>query len=253
MKIRKLKQIGLTDGEIKVYEALLDLGETTKTDLAKRSEVSPSKIYDITERLIRKGLISSVKKRGVRHFKPADPKRLKDYLTQKERDIDKEKQLIDSILPTLIAKYQATEQDIDINVFQGWDGLKTAFLTLENSMSRRDTSYVFGASIGLAPKQGDIFWKQHQRRVEKRGFKVKIIFNEEMRKGRKIRHEYYDSHPKHEIRYLHQATMNEFYIYKEHVLIMISLKKPIGILIKNKESVDAFRKFFKTLWKQAKE
>ena len=35
MQLTNLKQIGLTDGEIKVYEALLELGETTKTKLAK--------------------------------------------------------------------------------------------------------------------------------------------------------------------------------------------------------------------------
>jgi len=72
-----------------------------------------------------------------------------------------------------------------------------------------------------------------------------------MREGRKLRHEYYDDHPLHEIRYLHQETMNEFYIYKKYVLILISLKKPIAIMIKNKETVDAFKKFFKTLWKSA--
>ena len=118
-------------------------------------------------------------------------------------------------------------------------------------MGKEDVSYVFGASVGLSPRQGDIFWKQHQARVEKRGFKVMIIFNEDMKRGRKLRHEYYDNHPLHKIKYQHQETMNEFYIYKEHVLVFISLKKPVGILIKNKETVDAYKKFFQTMWKTA--
>ena len=251
MLFRELKKIGLTDGEIKVYEALLDLGETTKTKLAKKSEVSPSKIYDITNRLIRKGIISSVRKHGIMHFKAADPKRLNDFIKKKEEEINEEKLVVSDILPTLMAKYQKNEEDIDIDVFHGWDGLKTAFLTLEDSMGKHDTSYVFGASIGLSPELGDIFWKQHQARVEKQGFKVKIIFNEDMQRGRVLRHEYYDNHPIHELRYLHQKTMNEFYIYKNHVLILISLKKPIAILIKNKETVDAFKIFFETMWKIA--
>ena len=251
MSFIELKKIGLTDGEIKVYEALLELGETTKTKLAKKSEVSPSKIYDITNRLIRKGIISSVRKCGVMHFKAADPKRLNDFIKKKEEEINEEKQVVNNILPLLIAKYQKNNEDIDIDVFYGWDGLKTAFLTLENSMGKKDISYVFGASVGLAPEQGDIFWKQHQARVEKQGFKVMIIFNEDVRKGRTLRHEYYDHHPIHEIKYLHQETMNEFYIYKNHVLTLISLKKPIGVLIKNKETVDAFKKFFETMWKMA--
>ena len=252
MQIQKLRIIGLTEGEIRVYQSLLEIGECTKTKLSKKSEVSPSKIYDVTNRLMRKGIITAVKKQGVLHFKSANPQRLNDFLEQKEQELQKEKDLVHNILPTLMAKYQENEGDIDVNVFYGWDGLKTAFLTLENSMNKKDTSYVFGASVGLDPKQGDIFWKQHQARVEKKGFKVKIIFNEDMRAGRIIRHEYYDHHQRHGIRYLHQKTFNEFYVYNDHVLIFISLKKPLGILIKNKETVKAFRQFFETMWQLAK-
>jgi sugar-specific transcriptional regulator TrmB len=62
MELQDLKKIGLTHGEIKIYEALLDLGECTRTILAKKSGISPSKIYDVANRLIEKGIISSVKK-----------------------------------------------------------------------------------------------------------------------------------------------------------------------------------------------
>ncbi len=252
MKLTQLKKIGLTSGEIKVYSALLEIGETTKTALARKSEISPSKIYDVTDRLIRKGIISSVKKKGVVHFKATDPSRLKDLIKKKEQEIDEEKKIVEDILPSLMAKYQEKEEECDVDVYYGWEGLKTAFKILENSIGKGDESLVFGASIGKSPKQGDIFWKQHQRRLDKRGYKVRIIFNEDMRK-QKQRHEYYDSKPElHEVRYLHLTTLTEHYIYNDYVLHFISLKKPIGILLKNKEAVESFKQFFETLWKTAK-
>ena len=64
MDLTDLKRIGLTEGEIKIYNALLELGETTRTELAKKSGISPSKIYDVANRLLEKGIISSVKKNG---------------------------------------------------------------------------------------------------------------------------------------------------------------------------------------------
>ena len=91
MQLTKLKKIGLTESEIKVYNALLELGETTKTKLVKKSEISPSKIYNVTDRLMRKGIVSSVKKKGITHFKAADPKRLKDFIEKKEEEINEEK------------------------------------------------------------------------------------------------------------------------------------------------------------------
>ena len=44
MELKELRKIGLTEGEIKVYEALLELGECTKTALAKKSGIAPSNI-----------------------------------------------------------------------------------------------------------------------------------------------------------------------------------------------------------------
>ena len=251
MDIKELKEVGLTEGEIKVYSALLDLGETTRAKLAKRSGISPSKIYDVCNRLLEKGIISSVKKNGIFHFSAANPKRLEDFIQKKLKIVKNEEKLVNTLLPSLLMKYNELHEDTDIQVYHGWKGLKTVFLTLENSMTKKDVSFVFGASAGKHPDYADIFWKKHQARVEKRGYKVKIIFNEDMRK-RKQRHEYYDDHKVHEIRYLHQSTPVESYIYSKYVLLFISLEKPIGILIKNLETVEAFKKFFETMWKQAK-
>src|SRR3989344_6373061 len=101
MELHELRKIGLTEGEIKVYQALLDIGECTKTILAKQSKIAPSNIYDVTNRLAEKGLISKVEKNGITHFSPADPKQMLSFLDQKETEIEKEKNVVNLILPTL--------------------------------------------------------------------------------------------------------------------------------------------------------
>lgn len=251
MNINDLTKLGLTSGEIKLYYALLELGESTRTHLSKKSGISPSKIYDVANRLIEKGIISSVKKNGVTHFSAADPEKLKDYVLQKEEEIKKEKQMVDEILPELLEKYQKTKEQVDVEIFYGWDGLKTILNSLENSMDKKDECLIFGASIGQDPQQADIFFKQYQQNIDKRGHKVRIIFNEDLRL-RKERHKYYDNHKLHEIKYLYTNTLTELYVYKKAVLILILLKKPLAINIKSKDAVDAFNKFFETMWKLAK-
>ena len=49
-----LHDIGLSEGEIKVYLALLKLGLAKKTELANGSGVSSSKVYEICNRLQKK-------------------------------------------------------------------------------------------------------------------------------------------------------------------------------------------------------
>lgn len=251
MDVRDLRKIGLTQGEVKVYDSLLELGETTRTNLAKKSGISPSKIYDVINRLTEKGLVSSVRKNGSLHFSAASPERLCTFLEQKEQDIRKEREIIDSLMPALLSKYQKTDEEVDVEVFYGWEGLKTVFISLENSMGKGDESLVFGASIGKHPEQADIFFSKHQQRVNTRGYKVRIIFNEDMR-SRKDRYSYYVNHSLHKIRFLHQETFTELYIYKDSVLFLMLMKKPIAIRVKNDEAVDSMKKFFETIWKQAK-
>ncbi|MFQ5620373.1 MAG: TrmB family transcriptional regulator [Candidatus Nanoarchaeia archaeon] len=121
MKIIDLKHIGLTEGEVRVYESLLDLGETTRTDLAKKSGISPSKIYDVANRLLEKGIISVVKKNKVLHFSAKPPDRLFDYLEQKEKDIEQEKELVEDLLPSLMRKYQKKTEKGHIEIIAGMD------------------------------------------------------------------------------------------------------------------------------------
>ena len=55
-----LEELGLTKGEIKVYLTLLKLGETTTGKIVEEAGISSGKIYEILEKLIRKGLASFI-------------------------------------------------------------------------------------------------------------------------------------------------------------------------------------------------
>ncbi|MCX6803798.1 MAG: hypothetical protein NTY48_04490, partial [Candidatus Diapherotrites archaeon] len=75
MDFSSLKEIGLTDGEVKVYLALLKLGSTKTGKLAISAGVSSSKVYKILARLEKKGLASHGIKDGVAFFSAQQPKR----------------------------------------------------------------------------------------------------------------------------------------------------------------------------------
>jgi predicted transcriptional regulator len=249
--LSELRNIGLTSGEIRIYEALLDLGETTRTNLAKKSGISPSKIYDVANRLIEKGIISSVKKDGVIHFSAVNPNRIKDFLEKKEKEISEEKKIVEEILPMLLSKYGKTEEKTDIGVLSGWEGMETAFEEIAKTLKKGDENFVFGASFGQDEEKANTFFSKYYKKVHTAGYSVKIIFNESVRKT-KERTKYYLTTKRHQVRYLYQDTFTEVNIYKNTVLIILLLKKPIIIRIKNQEAVDSYRKYFESLWKQAK-
>ncbi len=249
MEISQLKEIGLTSGEIRIYQALLDSGETTRNDLAKKSGVSPSKIYDVIDRLSVKGLVSSVRKQGVLHFSPASPQRLRDFIEKKESDISREKDIVAKMLPLLMQKYTRKKESVDIEVFYGWEGMKTVYDDIINSLQKGEENLIFGASKGEDVEKADKFFSRHYKNIRKKGIRIKIIFNENLRNNI-TRTAYYRKY--HEVRFLHQDTFTELNMYKDTVLFIMLLKKPVVIRIHSKEASDSFRKFFDAMWNMAK-
>jgi len=179
MSLEALRNIGLTKGEIKVYEALLGLGESTKTPIANASGISPGKIYDVLERLMRKGLVSVIKKGNVKHFKVANPKHLGDYIKRKKEEIDKEEKIVENLLPELLAKYSKKKETSDAEIYVGWKGLQTIYDELVDALGKGEIDYVFGATQGTDPDKTLRFFDRFNKKRREKGIKLRIIYNEE--------------------------------------------------------------------------
>jgi len=242
-----LKKIGLTDGEISVYQALLDIGECTKTKLAKQSGVSPSNIYDITNRLIEKGMVSKVEKNGVAHFSCASPHHIMNYLDDKEKEVSKERDFVNEILPALLAKFNEQKEKVNVEVFIGWNGMKIVFDDLINELEKGEHNYVFGASKGESAEKADMFFLKMSRKRAEKGIITNIIFNEELRK-RKERIEFFIKSRKCNVKFLQQSTPAEIIVYKDRTIILILTKDPLLIRITGKEVNESFKQYFDLMW-----
>ena len=106
----ELESIGLNKSEIKVYVSLLKIGASSTGPIIKESKTANSKIYEVLDKLIQKGLVSFFVKENVKHYKATNPKMLLDFLEEKKSAIDKEKDRLSKILPTLIAFSQDKEE-----------------------------------------------------------------------------------------------------------------------------------------------
>lgn len=241
-----LESIGLTNGEIKVYLALLKLGNTTVGPIGDESKVTRSKIYDILERLKNKGLASYVTKNSTKYFNAADPNNLISYINAKEQQIKKEKEAIENILPELIKQAQEKQKSV-AEIYIGMKGMENAFNALANVFDKKEPYYAFGAGKGENTKEIQLFFtKLHKKRVM---CKVKsyIIFNA-ISKG------LFQSQEKSnlvESRYIKITTPAAINIYKDYTIIAILNEEPITFLIRSEETADSFREYFKVMWQTA--
>lgn len=248
-KLEVLEKIGLTSSESKVYSALLGLGSVSRKELIKKSGISPSKIYEVTDKLIEKGLVSYILKNKVKYFKAAPPSRVIDYLRDKKNEIDSKEKEFSKILPFLENQTNLNAPDTEVEIYSGWRGLQTAYNDILNSMQKGDTNYIFGASEGIDPKKTRSFFDKYLQQSHDKGIKLKIIFN--LRS--KDYHESSDSVKKHvEVKYMEQITPAEINIYNNKVLIVILTKTPLVIMITGEEVSHSFKAYFDVMWAIAK-
>lgn len=248
MDMKILQDIGLTESEIKVYLALLKLGQTTAGKIVDEAKVTRSKIYDILERLKTKGLVSYIVKESTKYFSATNPNNILRYLEEKEKKIQEEKNSIKKILPELLNQQKLSQKDKVAEVFIGVNGMKNAFNVLVEEFEEKEPYYVFGAGKGENVEQIQIFFSQlHLKRKEKK-VKSFIIFNESSRSL----FEEQEKSKLAEVRYIKQSTPTAINVYKDYTIMAILTKEPITLLIKNKETADSFREYFKLMWKIAK-
>lgn len=243
-----LKQIGLTEGEIKIYLALLELGSSSISKIIQKSKVSGSKTYEVLDRLAAKGLASSIIKNKVKYFEAASPERILDYLEEKQDQIEGEKSQIKEIIPQLILKQKHARRS-EAKIFTGWEGLKTANEDIIQTLKKGET----WLSMGLTqqPESWEIHFTKRQKVRARKGILHKHIINKKYRELYKKR----KSIPLTEFRFLpkdfEMPTSTE--IYANKVLIFILLEEnPLAIMIENQHVAESFRKYFNHVWKTAK-
>lgn len=228
-----LKEMGLTDSETRVYLALLKLGPSLAGRISRETGIHRRNVYDITERLIKKGLIGYILKNNRRLFEAANPERFLDAM--KEREIE-----FEEALPELKALYGKTKEKQETNFYKGREGLKTVF---QDQLENNKEVLILGASHAAFDVLPFYFKWYDIDRVKKR-IKVRIIASEKL--GKKI--------PLAEIRYLPQKYANPLAIniYKDKVAIILWKKEPLAVVIKNIEIADSYKKYFELTWQVAK-
>ena len=247
MNEKLLEEIGLTKGEIKVYLTLLKLGETTTGKIIEEAQISSGKIYEILEKLIKKGLVSFIVKEKTKYFSPASPNRILDYIHEKEKELNQKEQELIKELPSLVAIGKAEKEKKETHLFKGFKGIQTAIFEALEDLTSKDEVLAMGIRSSKEERFNLLWQRWHIERINKKVV-CKAIFSDKNT-------EYYKTFKKMkfaEVKVLEGITPSAIDIMKERVLIFTYGEEPSCLVIKNSEIADSFKSFFEALWKVAK-
>ncbi len=246
---QSLIELGLTPGEAKVYLALRQTGESTVGAIIKRSKVASSKIYNILDRLLEKGLVSYIAREKTRYFAAVQPARFNEFLDKKEQNLQAQRANLQKILPALEQLPNTNLAQHDAAVFIGFSGIKTAYEELFANARHAETIKFFfihdsayDAHVYKFYFQTNFFGLAKKYNKEK-----KIRWEGIINKQRPTLINVKKSLPYFRQHYTAQAIPGNIDISRNHVLITAWSDKPVGILIRSKEVADNLSDYFEKM------
>jgi sugar-specific transcriptional regulator TrmB len=247
MTLTKLKEtlerVGFSSSETKVYISLLRIGSSKAGKLSRECQINRTTTYDALKRLQEKGLASYIVKANRKWFEVVEPRRLLDYLKERENDLQE-------ILPELQKIHKLPKEKHDVTLFYGYRGMKSILLDLirEGGVRR-----VMDSEEQMARKMPH-FAKFFIKQLDKK----KILVKHLVRDNKEVVEWWYEPSIKPskgtQVRFVSKKIPSDAVIdiYRDKVAISIWTDPPEGIIIQNKTVADSFKEYFEMLWKSAK-
>jgi HTH-type transcriptional regulator, sugar sensing transcriptional regulator len=241
MDVSILEDLGLTQAEIKVYVALLELGSSSAGPILEKSKIQNSVVHRALNSLIDKGLINFILEGRRKIYQATDPENFYNF-------IDDKRSRFGQILPELKKRQKLAKKQEQATVYRGKRGLNELYNCLLNSGGKEYNTFGGGTRVAYEI-MNETWWKNlHAKRIAKK-IKCRQVFDETIRKfGEEL-----NSKKITDIRFLPRKfeQLQETIIIGNYVGIAIFAKNPYGILIKDKLVADGYRKQFEILWKTA--
>jgi HTH-type transcriptional regulator, sugar sensing transcriptional regulator len=243
-----LRKIGLTEGEIRVYLSLMDIGNTTVGAIIDKSRISSSKVYIILEKLIHKGLASYIMKEKTRYYQATSPSRLIDYIEKEESELHQTKIEMNKLVDKLNQRKLRNRQKEDATIYRGLNGLKSAWKEAINSIPIGSTYYFFSFGYGSDPLLQQ-FFKNTALELKEKQIKIRGIAN---MKEKRLYNKYYSSLG-YKMKYVNLQLPSDISIIGDYVITLVWDKdEPVVYMIKSNVLADSYKLFLEDLWKQAK-
>ncbi len=242
--LKELNELGLTAEEAKVYLAILELGGSFVSAIARRAKVNRSSCYHTLDNLVKKGLISSYQRGKVKHYVAEDPKvfiRIAEERTQRTKDL----------IPQLLSVTNILAFKPKIRFFEGIEGIKAIY---EDVLTTEE-----GEVLGYTNLEGIIelfpdYFKQFNKKKIEKGVRTRYIAPA-TEEGVDIVDKYF---PKKYDKNLLEILMvnpkefnfqNEIAIYGNKVAVM-SLNKDelIGLLVESTTFAQSMKSVFDLAW-----
>jgi len=238
-----LTQIGLTDKEIKIYLACLELGAATVQQISEKSGVKRVSIYNFLSDFKKRNLLTEIKDGRKTLLVAEDPHMLLDNAKDKIKQTENQIKDIEEIIPNLMSVFNVPGNKAKIRYYHGIEGLKNVY---RDTLIPNSKLYGFIDADQTIEAMGDWIWEYLDNRV-----KMNIDYSVIAKPGKWFTHEKAKDH-KEQLRHVkfvkNVKFETEIDLYANKVAIY-SFKPPYaGVIIEDQAIHQTMMSIWKLLW-----
>ncbi|HBO16618.1 MAG: Transcriptional regulator, TrmB [Candidatus Moranbacteria bacterium GW2011_GWE2_35_2-] len=241
-----LLQLELSDKEAIVYLSVLENGESTIPSISVNTGLSRGTVYDVTEKLKKKGFIAEIKKGKKRKLLAENPtNRIYSFLDDEHAKFQKVKNIAEKIIPTLKALDQRDNFKPQIKVYEGENGFRKVW---DEIFSSKDKNFLSLARIETFIEfAGENFLEEIQKKKVRLGFSSRAI-NEDSQSAQKLQR--IDLKYNRETRFApkeFQFPSTEI-IFGNKIAMFSTKEENIVVVIESRDFAETHRQYFEMMW-----
>lgn len=234
-----LQEMGLNEGEARAYLAMLELGESSVAQIAKKANLKRPTTYLIVEDLKEKGLINMAKRGKKTHFLAEDPRKIVEILEERKEKMNR-------IMPQLLSITNFIDKKPAIRFFEGIEGIKSVYRDTLNYPNQE--MLTFFSETYATHFEEDFFNNFYiPKRVEKKIWarailpmqkKIKELTNrdtEQLRQTRLVPKKTY-------------AINIEINLYGKRKIGIVSFEEKFALIIESEKIHDSLKNIFELVW-----
>ena len=203
----------------------------------QHAKISNSKVYEVLDKLIKKGFVTYVVKNNVKHFQASDPKTLLNHIEERKRKIEE-------IMPQLLLKQKLSKKQ-SVEIFEGQKAIFTLFTDLIEDAKPNELYLIFSINEENKNEHANLFFKNLAVRRKEKRLNIQLLKN--------INYYVKEKHTKLKLRYTKFNLPQGITIFRNYTIILSWAESPVAIKIESESFANQLKDFFLELWKQGKE
>ncbi|MBI3305925.1 helix-turn-helix domain-containing protein [Candidatus Nomurabacteria bacterium] len=244
-----LKNFGLSEKEISVYLALIELGSSSVRTIAEKAKVNRGTTYDILKSLINLGIVSYFNKKSKQYFVAERPETLLSVMDKKHEDLLEVREEIENSLPVFKTLFEKQGGKPEVKLYEGKIGIRHILLDVLESVEKAKDKTYYVYSSATVRKNVYLAMKDFSKKRIRKKIKVKTIALGEGGGLHGLDERKWLQLPKSRGDEALRPTYEIIYSGKVAHISLDNAENPTGIVIENEEIYNTQKLIFKYNWK----